>query len=63
MSCGKSGAAYEVQSSVPKPTKLRTPNLFPFIHLAKFKEVGSGITAAHQVNKMDTGKQEINQYA
>jgi len=61
MSCSKSGAGYEVQSSVPKPTELQTPIPFLFNHLTKFKEAGSGITPAHKVNKMDTGKQEINQ--
>jgi hypothetical protein len=60
MSCSESGAGYETQSSVPKPTELQTPIPFPFNHLAKFQEAGSGITAAHKVTKMDTGKQEIN---
>jgi hypothetical protein len=61
MSCSMSGAGYEAQSSVPKITELQTPTPFLFNHLTKFKEAGSGITAAHKVNKMDTGKQEINQ--
>jgi hypothetical protein len=63
MSCSKTGVGYEAQSSVSKPTKLQTPNPFPFNHLAKFKEAGSGIAGTHKVNKMDTGKQEINQFA
>ena len=46
---------------LPKPTELQTPIPFLFYHLTKFKEAGSGITASHKVNKMDTGKQEINQ--
>jgi hypothetical protein len=45
----------------PKPTELQTPIPFLFNHLTKFKEAGSGITASHKVNKMDTGKQEITQ--
>jgi len=56
-----SGAGYDAQSSIPKHTDLQTPIPFLFNQLTKFKEAGSGITAAHKVNKMDTWKQEINQ--
>jgi hypothetical protein len=55
-----SGAGYEAHSSVAKPTELRTPIPFLFNHLTKFEEAGSGIIAAHKVDKMDTGKREIN---
>lgn len=61
MSCSMSGAGYDAQSSIPKHTDLQTPIPFLFNQLTKFKEAGSGITAAHKVNKMDTWKQEINQ--
>lgn len=61
MSCSKSGAGYEAQSSIPKHTELQATIPFLFNHLTKFKEAGSGITAAHEVNKMGTWKQEINQ--
>lgn len=60
MSYSISGTGYEAQSSVPKSTQLQTPIPFLFNHLNKFQEAGSGITAAYKVNKMDTGKQEIN---
>jgi hypothetical protein len=43
------------------PTELQTPIPFLFNHLTKFKEAGSGITSSHKDNKMETGKQEINQ--
>jgi len=56
-----SGAGYEAQSSIPKHTELQKPTPFLFNYLIKFKEAGSGITAAHKVNKMDTCKLEISQ--